>query len=436
MGSNWLELVPFAEPDGVDFLVRRNVDPDVATTLVAQAAREVESTPGLIRPITLNMLDVILTRAPAFASSAAVIREGVLSAQLRHWLNEPLVREHAPALLAHMITTVGTKKPRMPVELADLTGFDTATIEGCLVALQVNGIVRRIDAEMWEVSHDFLARLPHAQLSRQGRILGTLRRHWFMAGTFTLWLLGFGVLFVANYSPTVASAVLAVTDWTSGATAERTRQSSLTDFVESLSRVLDARSRLGTAEHNIVGSEQQVRQSQQRFDVGLIGMTDVEEAQFGLVKALAERPFLTQTVSRETRALARVVEAVGDTARAHCIELTSDPIALEDARLWISSQGTHGPELDGYARAIHSSEASRSSIQAGFQVGTRTSLDVIDSESALADAQFLHDRAVVRILSETLTPETRPSDETVKLYRVIASATEDQLDLDAKCGGL
>ena len=64
-------------------------------------------------------------------------------------------------IIREMITDAGTKRPISEHELAKATGIEQNLIRGCMLHLAPRGIVRRIDTGkgIWEISHDFLARL-------------------------------------------------------------------------------------------------------------------------------------------------------------------------------------------------------------------------------------------------------------------------------------
>jgi DNA-binding IclR family transcriptional regulator len=58
------------------------------------------------------------------------------------------------------ISDASTKKPRTVGELAAETGLADQDVLACLVLLTRRGLVRQVDAaqNLWEISHDFVAR--------------------------------------------------------------------------------------------------------------------------------------------------------------------------------------------------------------------------------------------------------------------------------------
>lgn len=194
-GGNWLEIPPFGVPAAIRFLTEGGVEPDVASELVRQGC-ELEETPGLVTPITLNLLGLIYERSPhevirrARAKGSA---EGILTQHLRHWISDPLIRDSSSEILREMITSVGTKCPRSIDDLQATTGIESGLVERCLVILQAKGVVRCIDSltGMWEISHDFVARRIDSILSKTEYKLWTSLRRWLPHTVLVLWLVLF-----------------------------------------------------------------------------------------------------------------------------------------------------------------------------------------------------------------------------------------------------
>ena len=162
-GDNWHEISPFTEHAARAFLTDSGLQP--GPRLLDQAmrqARRAEETQGLIRPITVNMIGIILERITS-GDDPRLPRErgGLLVGYLRRALAAPELRDHAPRLLTGMLSEAGTKRPRSVAELATETQSSEATVRACLLLLGNQGIVRPLDdaADVWEISHDFVARL-------------------------------------------------------------------------------------------------------------------------------------------------------------------------------------------------------------------------------------------------------------------------------------
>ena len=132
-------------------------------------ASEVDGLPGLVRPITLNMLGLVLQqfRGGALAQTAP---GRLIHDYLRQAMAKPGIDALAPLLLAAMITDKGTKRPADQAALAAATGSTPGFVRKALLLLAQDGVVRELDAErgIWEVSHDFVA-------SQLGQILPRLR---------------------------------------------------------------------------------------------------------------------------------------------------------------------------------------------------------------------------------------------------------------------
>ena len=141
--------------------------PDALMGRIMKGLTEIEEAPGLYRPITLNMVGLVLSR---MGDRLATNPTRLIQHYLRDCLVEPDIRDHAPAILAHMVSDAGTKRPCTEAELAEITGFEPWRVAGCLVNLDRHGLVRALDRtrERWEIAHDFLARLI-------GQLLGRLR---------------------------------------------------------------------------------------------------------------------------------------------------------------------------------------------------------------------------------------------------------------------
>jgi len=154
----------------------------VATTFLQSGGRElspqaidglfrgldrIEDAPGMYRPITLNMVGLVLERMGRTL-------EGDPGRLIQSYLTASITtsesRDFAKPVLAQMITDAGTKEPRSEAELAKLTGFDLWQVKATLADLAQNGLVRRLEAAtaVWEIAHDFLARII-------GQLIGRLK---------------------------------------------------------------------------------------------------------------------------------------------------------------------------------------------------------------------------------------------------------------------
>jgi Leucine-rich repeat (LRR) protein len=161
--TNWEEVAAFAERDAMQFLEDSGLR--IGFELkerILNEARQVEDTPGLIRPIILNLFGMVLKQSPDRLPKTSH-PGALLSGYLRDIVNRPAIRDYAPRILTCMISGSGTKRPTRLSELALSVKADPHVVRGCLIRLGDEGLVRELDpvGGVWEVSHDFVARLLH-----------------------------------------------------------------------------------------------------------------------------------------------------------------------------------------------------------------------------------------------------------------------------------
>jgi hypothetical protein len=151
------------------------------TRAVMREAAEIEQgTTGLVRPVTINLCGLVLSR---FSSGLPRrFRGGILRGFLRESLLLPEVRDVAEKIIPNLITDNITKRPRTIAEMALATGLMTAAIRACMRRLGESdrAIVRPLDEEQetWEISHDFLAPLLDAIVARRTVSLWRRVRPW------------------------------------------------------------------------------------------------------------------------------------------------------------------------------------------------------------------------------------------------------------------
>jgi Leucine-rich repeat (LRR) protein len=157
-GENWQELAPYDRGEATSFLQGggRVLSPETLDALFRGLDR-IEETRGIYRPITLNMIGLVLERMGRTL-------EGDPAQLIQRYLTECLTtnrsRDFAKPLLATMITDAGTKEPRSEADLAILTRFEPWQVRATLADLSEPGLVRRLEGAVpnWEIAHDFLAR--------------------------------------------------------------------------------------------------------------------------------------------------------------------------------------------------------------------------------------------------------------------------------------
>ncbi|HET9766419.1 MAG TPA: trypsin-like peptidase domain-containing protein, partial [Thermoanaerobaculia bacterium] len=153
--ENWKEVPPFSAADAVEYLRRSGLglSEQAMEDLVGQLA-QFEGTPGLVRPITVNMAGLVMAHAGHRRQRDSVSR--LLLRYVRDAVVAPDVKNHAPRILSAMLTRVGTRLPVASERIARETGFESRVVTGCLLSLSRRGLVRRVDdrTNTWEIAHD------------------------------------------------------------------------------------------------------------------------------------------------------------------------------------------------------------------------------------------------------------------------------------------
>ncbi len=168
--ENWQRLHAFSHADAR--LVLDGALPGLNISRrdqVIEEASEVDDLPGLVRPITLNMMGLILKNS-AGAAQSKVTPGRLIQDFLRQAMARAGINQLAPRLLANMITDQGTKKPVGEAALAEATGIKPMVVRKTLYDLYEEGVVRELDRsrQIWEISHDFVA-------SQLGQIIPRLK---------------------------------------------------------------------------------------------------------------------------------------------------------------------------------------------------------------------------------------------------------------------
>lgn len=180
---------PFFERDAMAFL--RGSELQISDTLereILREARDVEQTPGLIRPITVNLFGLVLRRFETLPKNYG--NGTLLRSYLKELIQRKEIREFAAPILCSMMTGNGTKLPVAYTEIARAVNLDPRQVRGCLVQLANEGIVRELDRQqgIWEIAHDFIASLYH-QILASWRVSAWGRaRPWAIGGGIVIWL--------------------------------------------------------------------------------------------------------------------------------------------------------------------------------------------------------------------------------------------------------
>jgi hypothetical protein len=158
--QNFQKTSAFTERAGQEFLTGSGLK--IEDQLMADVLREasrVEDTPGMIRPVTLNLCGLVLARFSAGLPLS--FRPGhMIRGFVREAIFDKDIRDEAPALLRKLISEERTKRPCTIDELAEGTKLTPAQARGVMFKLSApeRGIVHPLDPDcrVWEISHDFL----------------------------------------------------------------------------------------------------------------------------------------------------------------------------------------------------------------------------------------------------------------------------------------
>jgi hypothetical protein len=188
-GTNWFEIKRFTPPAARRFIERSDLKagPKLVEQILKEAA-EIEDSLDQVRPVVVNMYGLVLAsfkgRLPTDMVSGRL-----LSGYVRRCLDRADLKEVSRAVIAPLVTDVGTKRARPLEEIAASASVTTARARGALLRLAEDGLVRAVDkaGRHWEVAHDFVARLvlpllESARISRWDRI-----RPWLPLGAIVVW---------------------------------------------------------------------------------------------------------------------------------------------------------------------------------------------------------------------------------------------------------
>src|SRR5579864_6622753 len=171
----------FTENAALNFMdqSRLKVSPDLMRAVLREAS-EIEQTTGLIRPVTINLCGLVLSR---FSSGLPRrFRGGLIRGFLRESLSLPEVRDVAEKIIPQFISDSVTKRPRTLTDLGRATALAPSAVRACLRRLGESdrAIVRPLDQqqETWEISHDFLVPLLYAIVARRTVSLWRRFRPW------------------------------------------------------------------------------------------------------------------------------------------------------------------------------------------------------------------------------------------------------------------
>jgi hypothetical protein len=156
--STWIEVAPFSRSAARQFMESAPERPSLELIeRLLNGIDALEETPGLYRPITLNMMGLMFQRFDReFRGNPNKLIQEYLEGAIRRGV----IQAVAPRVVAEMITPAGTKRTQTVDGIASATALRRADVIACLNQLSSKGLVRRIGdaSDLWELSHDFIAR--------------------------------------------------------------------------------------------------------------------------------------------------------------------------------------------------------------------------------------------------------------------------------------
>jgi Leucine-rich repeat (LRR) protein len=169
--QNWFNVSAFTEHASRTFLDNSGlvIRPHLMEEIISQA-REIEDSQGMIRPVTLNMIGLVLSATANTSQREVVTRRG-LERMIKGYILDAIQRSEikpfAPAIVRKMYTKNGLKCAMSVDALARATKLPPTVVTKCLLLLSERGLTRRVDPDqaIWEISHDFVAKLLRDVLS-------------------------------------------------------------------------------------------------------------------------------------------------------------------------------------------------------------------------------------------------------------------------------
>jgi hypothetical protein len=160
---------------------------DTARLLTSAAA--MDETPGLVRPITLNVIGYVLESGQTVTETLDA--QILIRRYIEQVMSQPAIRDYVPSVLEQLVTDQGTKQPRTEGELITSTNLRRGEVRAVLNGLAAAALARPLDAAqgIWELSHDFVARAVSRVLGRRPH--ARLRQAVFYAAPLLLALLLF-----------------------------------------------------------------------------------------------------------------------------------------------------------------------------------------------------------------------------------------------------
>jgi Leucine-rich repeat (LRR) protein len=167
-GQNWNQVARFTIAAGIRFMGRSGLTLHTdSLDRVATSASELDDSPGMIRPVTLNVLGHVLSQGRAIAPSIDADR--LVRHYIEQSIEQPAIREFALPVVKELVTEQGTKRPRSEKEIVDQTRLRPGEVRAVMNCLWAAALARPLDRQqgVWELSHDFVARAVGRYLGRR-----------------------------------------------------------------------------------------------------------------------------------------------------------------------------------------------------------------------------------------------------------------------------
>lgn len=212
---NWFQLAPYRRGDAEAFVQSggKQMTPEAIAALFKGLDR-IEETRGLYRPISLNMVGLVLER---MGQTIEGDPETLIQSYLKSALLTGDTKDYVRPLLENMISDAGTKIPLSGEALVDKTGLARWQVNAAMADLESRGLVRPLHgaAKGWEIAHDFLARLLGQMLGRVKLPLISRVRPYAAPIGLVLWagVLGFGVQYSREQHQAYLQKQLAKIGW-------------------------------------------------------------------------------------------------------------------------------------------------------------------------------------------------------------------------------
>ena len=168
--ENWYQVGRFTLAASKSFMERSGLglQPEALEPILTSAA-EMDETPGMIRPITLNVIGHVL--AEGLGSAPSLQADRLVRRYIEQAVEQPGIRDFTQPILKELLTEQGTKRPRAEQELVTQTHLRRGEVRAVLNGLGIAALARPLDPTqgIWELSHDFVARAVTYYLGRRRR---------------------------------------------------------------------------------------------------------------------------------------------------------------------------------------------------------------------------------------------------------------------------